>query len=354
MKKWIRNILFGILPGVILLGACGSDDVGNTNGTDSPQSKETNGINEHVIKASAPSPERHPLSQGLAKFAEIIEEKSDGKMKVELYYGGTLGDERQVIESLQGGIQEAAISSTGPLYAVSKEFGIFDLPFIFNSGEEADVVLDGPVGQGLLNNLSQHNLIGLSFAENGFRSVTNSKHAIQSVEDFKGLKIRTMQNEIHLEIYRALGANPTPMGFSEVFSALESKAIDGTDATTPMVDHEKLYEVQTNFSLTNYVYNPAIIILSKHFWDKLTEQERSIVQEAANEASLYQREVNRAMEEETIEYLTKDNLIEVNELSLEEREKMQELTQPIVDKYSKEIGEDLVNEFIEEINKLRN
>jgi tripartite ATP-independent transporter DctP family solute receptor len=352
MKK--RNVIRKIMTGCIAMGllfltACSS---GTTQGGNTAKT-ESKGIQSRVIKAGIGLNEDHPQGQGLLKFKEIVEEKSGGKLKVQTYFSATLGDDLKMTEALQGGTQEITIPSTSPLVGMNKEFGIFDFPFLFNTPEEADAILDGPIGQKLLEKLPEHGLIGLGYWENGFRHVTNSKHAIETADDFKGLKLRTMQNEVHIDAFKALGANPTPMPFSEVFTALESNTIDGQENPLATIKSNKFYEVQKHLSLTKHVYTPFVFLVSKKFWDQLSPEEQKILQDAAVEAGKYQRQLSREEDQKALEELKKTG-VKINEVSDQERQKMAEIIKPVVEKYAKEFGEDLVNEMYGELDKIRN
>ncbi|GAJ40723.1 TRAP transporter substrate-binding protein [Saccharococcus caldoxylosilyticus] len=349
MKKIFkaRKFIVGLLSvGLLFLSACGS------NATQGGTKSNNHGIQERIIKAGIGLNEDHPEGQGLLKFKEIVEKKSGGKLKVQTYFSATLGDDLKMTEALQSGTQEITIPSTSPLVGIVKEFGIFDFPFLFNTAEEADAILDGPIGKKLLEKLPEHRLIGLAYWENGFRNVTNSKHPINTIDDFKGLKLRTMQNQVHIDAFKKLGANPTPMAFSEVFTALESKTVDGQENPLATIKSNKYYEVQDYLSLTKHVYTPFVFLVSKKFWDSLSPEEQKILQDAAVEAGKYQRELSRQEDKKALEELKKTG-IKINEVSDGERKKMEEAIKPVIDKYAKEFGEDLVNEMYSELEKIR-
>jgi TRAP-type transport system periplasmic protein len=348
MKKTaaVRKVIIVFLSiGLLFLSACGS------NGAQGGTKSNNHGIQERIIKAGIGLNEDHPEGQGLLKFKEIVEKKSGGKLKVQTYFSATLGDDLKMTEALQSGTQEITIPSTSPLVGMIKEFGIFDFPFLFNTAEEADAILDGPIGKKLLEKLPEHRLIGLAYWENGFRNVTNSKHPINTIDDFKGLKLRTMQNQVHIDAFKKLGANPTPMAFSEVFTALESKTVDGQENPLATIKSNKYYEVQDYLSLTKHVYTPFVFLVSKKFWDSLSPEEQKILQDAAVEAGKYQREISRQEDKKALEELKKTG-IKINEVSDEERKKMAEAIKPVIDKYAKEFGEDLVNEMYSELKKI--
>ncbi|MGG6439738.1 TRAP transporter substrate-binding protein [Saccharococcus caldoxylosilyticus] len=349
MKKIFkaRKFIVSLLSvGLLFLSACGS------NATQGGTKSNNHGIQERIIKAGIGLNEDHPEGQGLLKFKEIVEKKSGGKLKVQTYFSATLGDDLKMTEALQSGTQEITIPSTSPLVGIVKEFGIFDFPFLFNTAEEADAILDGPIGKKLLEKLPEHGLIGLAYWENGFRNVTNSKHPINTIDDFKGLKLRTMQNQVHIDAFKKLGANPTPMAFSEVFTALESKTVDGQENPLATIKSNKYYEVQDYLSLTKHVYTPFVFLVSKKFWDSLSPEEQKILQDAAVEAGKYQRELSRQEDKKALEELKKTG-IKINEVSDGERKKMEEAIKPVIDKYAKEFGEDLVNEMYSKLEKIR-
>lgn len=344
MKNWVKKLAIGVaIPGMLILGGCGATKTGGS---------EKGGIQERTIKAGIGLNEDHPEGQGLKKFKELVEKKSGGKMKVQNFYSATLGDDQKMTEALQGGLQEVTIPSTSPLVGMIKEYGIFDFPFVFNTEEEAYSVLDGKVGQELLKKLPEHKLIGLGYWENGFRNLTNSKHPVKTAEDFKGLKIRTMQNEVHLDAFKKLGANPTPMAFSEVFTALESKTVDGQENPLATIKSSKYDEVQPYLSMTKHVYTPFVFLVSKQFWDKLSKEEQKIMRDSAQEAGKYQRDLNRKENEKALEDLKKAGM-KVNEVSDAEKEKMKEIVKPVTDKYAKKFGQDLVDEMMSEVEKAR-
>jgi len=344
MKKWVKHLVVSLVVSSLLFAVAGCGSGGDA--------QSASGIQERTIKAGIGLNEDHPQGQALKKFKEIVEQKSGGKLKVQTYFSAQLGDDLKMTEALKAGLQEITIPSTSPLVGTVKEFGIFDFPFVFNDPKEADAVLDGPLGQKLLEKLPQHGLIGLCYWENGFRNLTNSKHPVATAEGFKGLKIRTMQNEVHIDAFKALGANPTPMPFSEVYSALESGTADGQENPLATIESSKFNEVQKYLSLTNHVYTPFVFLVSKKFWDQLSEEEKKILKDAAIEAGKFERELNREQNRKSLESLRQKGM-QVNEFSEEEREKVQAIIKPVINKYSKKYGEDLVKQMYDEVNKVR-
>lgn len=294
----------------------------------------------------------HPHGLGAQRFADLVQQKSGGKMKVTTFGSGTLGGDAQVISSLQGGTIDMTMVSPGLLVGLEKEYALLDLPFLFNNYQEVDAVLDGPVGKKLLEKLPAKGLIGLGYWDHGFRNVTNSKRPILKLEDLAGLKIRVIQIAQFIEMFNTLGANAVPMSFTELYTALETKTVDGQENPLATVEASKFYEVQKFASLTQHVYNPLVTIFSKKTWDRLSPDERKIIQDAANEAGAYERKVSRETNEKAAEVL-KGKGMAVNPIAPHEIERMREKVKPVTDKFVKEGGEALAQEIYAEIAKVR-
>lgn len=303
-----------------------------------------------IIRAGIGLNDKHPQYKGLAKFKEIVEQKTDGAIKVELYHSGQLGDDRTMMEALQLGTQEMTCPSTAPIANFVKEFNVFDFPFLFPNEEVADKVLDGPVGQELLDKLPEQGLIGLAYWENGFRNLTNSKRAVATVEDFKGLKIRTMENQVHLEAFRALGANPTPMPFPELFTAMQQGTVDGQENPYATIYLQKFYEVQSHVSDTNHVYSPFVLMMSKKFWDESTPEQQKIFLEAAKTARDYERKLNREANAKYLAELEKEGMTYTH-ISDEVRAEMQEIVKPIIEKFKDKVGAETVDKVYKAIEE---
>jgi TRAP-type transport system periplasmic protein len=294
----------------------------------------------------------HPHGLGIQRFAELVQQKSAGKISVKTYGSATLGGDAAVINSLRGGTVDMTVVIPGLLTGMVKEYVLLDLPFLFNSYAEADAVLDGPVGRKLLAMLPDKGLIGLGYWDHGFRIVTNSRRPITKVEDFSGLKLRVPQSNIFLETFSALGANAVPMPIPELYGALESKAVDGQENPYAAVEAIKFNEVQKYASATLHAYNPLVVIFSKQRWDKLTPAERTIIQEAASEAGAYERKVSREANEKSADSLARKGMT-LNAVAPQEITRMRDKVKPVTDKYLKEGGEALAGEMMAEINKVR-
>ncbi len=309
-------------------------------------------VNERTLKLGYGIPEEHPLGQGVNKFIEIIEEKSGGKIKITPYPATQLGSESQMIAAVRGGIQEMVIPSSAPLTGFVPEYALFDFPFLFRNEKEAHAVLDGPVGERMLDVLSQHGLKGLCFWENGFRVVTNNKRPITKAEDIKGLKIRTMQSPVYLDVFNTLGANAVPMAFTELFTALETGAVDAQENPYAIIDAGKFDEVQKYVSATKHSYAPFPVMIGKKLWDQFTPDEQKIFEEACTEAQAHQRKISYERNTALVKELQEKGM-QFNELAPEELARMREMLAPVAEKYTKQVGEDLVRQTYAELEKIR-
>ena len=224
--------------------------------------------------------------QGVAidTFAKEVEKRTAGRYKVQTFYNGALGGERESIEAVQLGTQELAFSSSGPVPNFVPETKILDVPFLFRDKAHARAVLDGPIGQELLGKFDAKGFKALAWAENGFRHMTNSKRAVNAPEDLKGLKMRTMENPVHIAAYKGLGIITTPMAFPEVFTALQQGTVDGQENPLPVIMSAKFSQVQKHLSLTGHVYSPCIFVMNKASFDKLAAADKTAFLEAAKVA----------------------------------------------------------------------
>jgi tripartite ATP-independent transporter DctP family solute receptor len=288
---------------------------------------------------------------GIKKMQEVLEAKTGGKIKLIAYYSGALGPDMQGVQALRSGTQEMVLTSSSPVSGLVKELGVFDLPFLFADGKEADAVLDGPAGDYFNKRLEQLDLVNLAYWENGFRNLTNSKRPVAKLEDFDGLKIRVMQNPVFLDSFKAWGANPIPMAFGEVYTALEMKAVDGQENPYQTIETSKFNEVQKYLSITRHAYTANLILYSKKLWDQLSNDERAVLQEAAIIARDVQREAARTSDDESLARL-KEAGMSVNDVPQQERDRMFDKIRPVYDKvladYDKE-GPDLVFATLKQI-----
>ena len=307
---------------------------------------------ERTLKMGLNGPEGHPAVAGMKKFAETVAAKSGGKIKVNLFLNGSLGSDQAVVSALKGGTIELAVMNSGILASEAKELAIFDFPFLFANEKESDAIVDGPVGKKMHALLEPKGLIGLSYWELGYRQITNSKRAVNKVEDLEGLKLRVIPNPINIDWVKALNANPTPMPFPEVYGGLEQKAIDGQENPISVIAANKFWEVQKHIVLSNHQYNPQSVIMSKKVWDSLTPAERKLIDDAADEAAKTQRAESRSAVAANLELLKKNGMT-VTQLPPAEVTKLREKMKPVIAKYSANVGDATVNEMMAELAKLR-
>ena len=285
-------------------------------------------------------------------FAEEVEKASGGKMKVRAIGAAALGSDVQMQQALIGGAQEMMVGSTATLVGITKEMALWDTPFLFNNAQEADVVLDGPVGQKVMDKLQEKGLVGLVYWENGFRNLTNNKRAVTKLEDMDGIKLRVMQNNVFIDSFKTLGANAVPLPFSELFTALETKTVDGQENPYNTILSSKFYEVQKYLTVTNHVYSPWIVTVSKKYWDQLSKDEQKVLMDAAKKSRDFERKDTRAEAEKALAEL-KGKGMQVNQLSPAEAGRMRDQLTRINATIATNVGMDLWKETQAAVAKAR-
>lgn len=306
-------------------------------------STETQGkSNEIVIKVSNGSSESHPTIQAqLSTFAPEIEQMTDGKVGVEIYAGGQLGDDTTATEMVIAGQLECYNTSTAPLVTYVPELAIFDIPFLFEDEAEADYVMESEVGEYLNQKLEEKGLICVSWNENGFRELTNSKRAVASVDDVKGLKIRTMENEFHQALWNTLGATAVPMSSNELYTALEQGTVDGEENPVPNFYAYQFHEVQDYVTITNHIYSPDLLIFSKKIWDTYDEDVQQAILQAAADYTVEEKELNRKAVEDDLE-LCEEAGMEVTRLTAEAKQEFIDATAHIRDSVAETTGTEII------------
>ncbi|MCG0278170.1 MAG: TRAP transporter substrate-binding protein [Thermanaeromonas sp.] len=339
MKKFVAIVALAVL--VILLSACESAQRQNQPQQGGTPDKAATKIQ---LKAATMTPMSHMYSQGAQRFAELIKERTSGRIQITVYPDGQLGKgERELLEALQQGTIDIYVGSTGPIGGFSPSMLIVDIPFLFRDYEHVDKVLDGPIGRQLLDDLEKANLKGLAFWENGFRNLTNSKRPVRTPEDAKGLKIRTMENPVHITAWKALGVNPTPMPWAEVYGALQQRVVDGQENPLPVILDSKLYEVQKYLAMTQHVYSPAPIIMSLKTWQSLSKEDQELLLKTAQELAPWQRKLGRDNEQKILSELeAKGMQIERNI----DKALWQKAMQPAFDEFAKQFGKDKIESIM--------
>lgn len=300
---------------------------------------------DKVMKCGIVTNKDRSLSKGLVEFGKILEKETGGSIKVQVFTDGVLGGDRQTLEGLQMGTIHCTSVSTGPIAAFVPQFDVFDLPFLFKDKATAFKVVDGPIGQELLNKLPAVGMIGFNYWENGFRHLTNNKREVKTAEDIKGLKIRTLESKIHVDTWKQLGANPTPMSFSQLYTALEQGVVDGQENPFGNVVSNKFNEVQKYLTTTGHVYNASPFLLSKKFYDGLTDKEKEAVKKAAKEAQTFQRAANDKEDQDSVGTLTQRGM-KITALNPGEQQKVVASLKPVYDKYAEALGKELVDKLL--------
>lgn len=288
----------------------------------------------------------------MKRFAEEVAKASNGSVKIEVFGNAALGSEEKMLIATQSGTIDFYMGALSPIAARKKELQIFDFPFLFATDAEAAAVLDGPAGRRLLDNLADMNLQGLVWSGGAFRNLSNSKRPIASLADMKGLKVRVMQSPMALASFNAMGMNAVPMAFTEVYTALETKALDGYEH--PFVDMyaNKMFEVQKHLTVTNHVYTPVALLASRRFWTGLTPQQQAAIQAAAETTRAFQRQIELREAGEVLAELKAKGMAAV-EMPPAELDAIRKAIEPVIAKNSEVIGAGFVNDFYAEIKKHR-
>lgn len=343
VSKWIGVLLVVVMAASLLAGCGGSSPA--------PEKKaEEKKVEKKVIRVSIGLNDASPEYKGLEKFKELVAKGSNGRLEIQIFPSAQLGDDIKTMTALRAGTLEMSGPSSSPVATINKKWMVFDLPFLFPNEQVVDKVLDGPFGQKMLDSLQAHGLVGICYMENGYRQMTNSKREVKSPDDVKGLKIRTMENPVHLAAWRKLGANPTPMPFSEVFNAMQQKTIDGQENPNTTNFLQKFQEVQKYSTLSKHVYTPFVIMYSKKLWDALPKDDQAIILKAGKEASVWQREYNRKVDAEAVQGLEKAGMV-ITRLTPDQQKAFMDATKDIAAQFENDIGKDTIAEVKAEIAK---
>lgn len=289
-----------------------------------------------VLKLAHVVNEKDGFHIAAVKFKELIEEKTEGMVTIELFPNATLGDERTLLEGMQMGTVDMGIITNGPVANFVPEIAVFELPFLFSSPEEAYEVLDGEIGQELLGKLETVNLKGLAYAERGFRNLTNSKKAVSSPADMDGLKIRVMENPVYIDTFQALGANTVPMAWTEALTALQQKTIDGQENPVNVIYSFKLSETQNHLSMTRHTYAPAIFVMSLNKFKGLPDDFKTTFKDCAQQAAEYERQVNADNEKQQLEEIKSQGMDVISDI---DTAPFKEAVAPVYKKYGETFGD---------------
>ena len=296
------------------------------------------------LKLATMTPLSHTYNVGANKLAELVKERSKGRIEIKVYSDGQLGKgERELLEAIQQGTVDVYVGSTAPISNFTPSMGILDIPFLFLDYAHADKVLDGAIGQSLLADLEKSGFHGLVFWENGFRNLTNSKLAVKTPADAKGMKIRTQENKIHLAAWKTAGVNPVPMAWGEVYGALQQKIIDGQENPVAVIYSSKINEVQKFLSLTQHVYSPAVVIVSQKKWKNMPKEDQEMLLKTAREVAQFQRNAGRDAEEKQINELAAKGMNVVKDV---DKPAWQKAMQPVFAEFSNQFGKEKIDAIL--------
>lgn len=343
MKKLFKILL--PLLAIFVLAACGSSETGGS----STEGGDGNTYKIRIAHSSAATNDR--LENSLSEFKKAVEEKSNGRLIVETYPNSQLGGERETLEGVQLGTIEMAVLSTAPFAGFFEEMMILDLPYLFTDEKIADEVLDGPFGDKMFKlMLEKTGLRGLAWGENGVRHMASNIRPIESPADIQGQKIRTQENQAHMDMISAFGGSPTPIAFPELYSSLQQGVIDGYENPISLITGMRFYEVTKYISLNSHVYGAYAFIANDAYFQTLPEDLQTIIEEESKNWSAIEREFNRKQTADGID-LVKEHGVEVIELSEEQIAEFKELAQPVVESYREKIGAELFDELMEAIKQ---
>ncbi len=285
-----------------------------------------------------------PLDVGAKYFAKLVNERTNGKITIDVYSNSALGDNRAMIESLQRGTLDFMFPAIANLAAFTKSTMLLDLPFLFNNNKHAEAVLDGSIGQNILAQLPKAGLIGLAWGVQGWRELTTKDTPVHHPSDMKGLKIRVQDNEVHIAFWNTVGAAATTMAYSELFTALQQGVIDAQENPVGNIKLSGFGEVQKYIIKTDHIYDPLPLIVSKKVWDKMDASAQEIIRNAAIEAVKYEREYCYKYDSDILkEYEASDKNTVIN-LTPAEREEFRKAAEPVYEKYKDVVGADVLEE----------
>lgn len=339
LRKKLAAFMAVMLVGLLVLSGCGG---GNKTASNSGEKDKQEG--PIVLKLGHVLNEASPFHKGAEEFARAVKEKSGGRLEIKIFPNAQLGNDRTLAEAMQMGTVDMEVAGTATLVGFVPRLQLFDLPFLFRDQEHAYKVLDGPIGEEVLKDFEQKGIVGLAFWENGLRHVTNSVRPIKTLNDVKGLKIRVQEIPLHVSFWKLLGADPTPMAWTEVYTALQQKTVDGQENPIQTIYTQKIYEVQKYISLTGHVYGAAVIMVSKKTYDKLPAELQKVLVDAARDTANWERNYVKDLEDKALKELPGLGMeIEHNP----DREAFKAAVQPVYDEYAEKLNaKDLIEQIL--------
>lgn len=298
---------------------------------------------KNIIKLAHPNVPQHPMGEAFEYFKALVENRSAGKFRVDIYDSSKFGNFDSVVQGLQTGMLQMGSASTPNLAPFSDDFLIFDMPFLFPSYASTDLITDGPIGRGASDALEKTGILGLGYIEIGFRHIFNGARVVSKLEDCKGLKIRATSSKAHIATLKSLGFNPTPIAWGEVYTALQQGTVDGIDIDLNLAWFNNFHEVNKNLTLVGSLYSPHLVMISKKFYDGLDPTDQILILEAFTEMKLFERNRIRSNEEMILKKFEEVGM-NIVRLDDEERARWAETTAGVYEKFEERIGKDLIEE----------
>ena len=301
---------------------------------------------EILLRSSDTHPDGYPTVEAVKYMGELIKERTDGRIGIEVYHSAQLGEEKDTIEQTQFGVIDLNRVSMGPFNNIVEETQVVSLPYIFRSIDHMHKVMDGPIGDEILAAFEPHDLIGLAYYDGGARSFYNSEKPIKSMDDLKGLKFRVMQSDIFVDMVNALGGNATPMPYGEVYSSIQTGVIEGAENNWPSFESSKHFEVAKHYTLDEHLIVPEVLVMSKKSWEKLSPEDQEIVRTAAKESVAKMRELWQAREAESEKMVREAGVEVVKDI---DKQPFIDAMKPVYEKY---VTNDKLKDLVARIEEL--
>ncbi len=346
-----------VAPLLIALCAYSMPAISQNSGQSSPQTAAQNPNLTRYMRFGIGLSDDHPQGMAVKKFAEIVADKTQGRIKIELFAGGKLGNDVSMTDALKAGKLEMTAPDTSSLVRFTSGFGVINFPFLLSTEQDADALLDSSFGNELLASLPAHGLIGLAWWENGFRNLTNSRAPVTRRQDLMDLKVRVMPNAMFSDTFQTLGAQPLKLPFPEVYASLKDGKVQAQENPLITIYASKFYEVQQHLTLSRHAYSAWPVLISKPVWESFSSADQAILKAAALESSKYQRALIRSRNAQMVDELKKLGM-KVTEIDRSELPLIRLSTRKVIDKYAKEFGEDWTKKLylqlaINEHNKMQ-
>lgn len=291
------------------------------------------------LRLGHPHPDVDPVQKAALRMAELVKERTKGAVEIQVFANGVLGSDPTMISGVRGGTLDMCWTGNPFFTGMAPRLNVLDLPFLFNDRDHVARVLDGPIGDTLRKELLPSNLVALSTWEVGWRNITNNRRPVRTPNDVKGLKIRTTPNPAHIKAFQLLGASPTPMAFTELYTAMEMGSVDGEENPVTLILNAKFNEVQKHLSLTQHAFTTAPLVMNKARFDALAADAQSVLLTTAKEMAVYQRKLNAETEASSIAELKKSGMQVIEQIDREPFRKIvyEDVKKDFVDKYGSEL-----------------